>query len=154
MSRLASFKKVCGYERALPLWSARLGLIGKADVVEFHGVTPLPVEYKSGRLREFENDDIQLCAQGLCLEEMTGKEVPLGAIYHHGSRRRRVVTFDLSLRKRVETTVAEVRQLLEKKSLPPPVNDHRCGHCSLQGILYACRYRREETSCRIATNFI
>src|SRR5579863_7187835 len=85
-------------ERALPLWSYRLGFVGKADVVEFHGETPYPVEYKSGRLRKFENDDLQLCAQGICLEEMTGKAVPRGAIFHHSSRRRREVAFDQRLR--------------------------------------------------------
>src|SRR3989338_8404612 len=62
-------------ERGLPLWSTRLGLIGKADVVEFHGPTPYPIEYKSGPRRQYDNDDLQLCAQALCLEEMTGKEV-------------------------------------------------------------------------------
>ena len=60
-------------ERALPLWSKALGLIGKADVVEFHGETVYPVEYKHGPHREQEHDDLQLCAQALCLEEMTGR---------------------------------------------------------------------------------
>lgn len=129
---IGEFQEGVRIERALPLWSVRLGLIGKADAVEFHGVTPLPVEYKSGRLRQFENDDLQLCAQGLCLEEMTGKEVPLGAIYHHGSRRRREVIFDSTLREQVEKTVVEVRELLRRTVLPPPVNDNRCRHCSLQ----------------------
>src|SRR5438552_3319316 len=59
-------------ERALPLWSNRLGLVGKADVVEFRGETPYPVEYKHGPPREKEHDELQLCAQALCLEEMTG----------------------------------------------------------------------------------
>ena len=68
---IGEFQEGVRIERALPLWSVRLGLIGKADVVEFHGVTPLPVEYKSGRLREFDNDELQLCAQGICLEEMS-----------------------------------------------------------------------------------
>src|SRR6185437_6688871 len=49
-------------ERALPLWSKQLGLIGKADVVEFHGETPYPVEYKHGPRREKEHDDLQVCA--------------------------------------------------------------------------------------------
>lgn len=129
---VGEFQEGVRIERALPLWSVRLGLIGKADVVEFHGVTPLPVEYKSGRLRQFGNDDLQLCAQGLCLEEMTGEKVPLGAIYHHGSRRRREVIFDSTLREQVEKTVVEVRELLRGKVLPPPVNDNRCRHCSLQ----------------------
>jgi len=118
-------------ERALPLWSHRLGLIGKADVVEFHGEIPFPVEYKSGRLRKFENDDLQLCAQGICLEEMTGKVVPRGAIFHHSSRRRREVVFDQRLRALVESTILAIREMLSLKIIPPPVNDARCKHCSL-----------------------
>lgn len=118
-------------ERALPLWSHRLGLIGKADVVEFHGEVPFPVEYKSGRLRKFENDDLQLCAQAMCLEEMTGKIVPRGAIFHHSSRRRREVVFDQKLRALVETTVQAIREMFSLKAIPPPVNDARCKHCSL-----------------------
>lgn len=119
-------------ERALPLWSKRLGLIGKADVVEFHGDTPYPVEYKSGPNRRFENDDLQVCAQAMCLEEMTGKEVPRGAIYHHGSRRRREVVFNPALRRRVEESVIGIRRMLDSAILPPPVNDRRCEHCSLR----------------------
>lgn len=118
-------------ERALPLWSKRLGLIGKADVVEFHGETPYPVEYKSGRLNKYINDDLQLCAQALCLEEMTGKAVPRGAIYHHGSRRRREVEFNTELRRLVETTIEAIRNMFLSQIIPPPVNDARCKHCSL-----------------------
>lgn len=119
-------------ERALPLWSKRLGLIGKADVVEFYGATPYPVEYKSGPNRQFDNDDLQLCAQGLCLEEMTGQSVPRGAIYHYSSRKRREVEFTLKLRARVVEVTEAIRAMLKTKRLPPPVNDHRCTHCSLQ----------------------
>jgi CRISPR-associated exonuclease Cas4 len=118
-------------ERALPLWSRRLGLIGKADVVEFHGETPYPVEYKSGNRRQFDNDDLQVCAQAICLEEMTGLSVPRGAIYHHSSRRRREVVFDEYLRTRVAEAVAMIRAMLQSRSLPPAVNDKRCDHCSL-----------------------
>jgi CRISPR-associated exonuclease Cas4 len=130
-------------ERALPLWSRRLGLVGKADVVEFHQApdsgrglkyrdTPYPVEYKSGPRRKWGHDDLQLCAQAMCLEEMTGQPVPRGAIYHHGSRRRREVVFDDVLRQRVIETVAAVRQMLLNDELPPAVNDARCEHCSLK----------------------
>lgn len=119
-------------ERALPLWSKRLGLIGKADVVEFHEETPYPVEYKSGHRRQWDNDNLQLCAQAICLEEMTDKPVPCGAIYHHGSRRRREVRFDAGLRRRVEETVQAIRAMLAASALPPPVNDQRCDHCSLK----------------------
>jgi CRISPR-associated exonuclease Cas4 len=119
-------------ERALQLWSKRLGLIGKADVVEFHGQTPYPVEYKHGPRREHAHDDLQLCAQAMCLEEMTGKEVPRGAIFHHSSRRRREVIFGESLRNHVEEAVAAIREMLSARVLPPPVNDNRCDHCSLR----------------------
>lgn len=119
-------------ERALPLWSDRLGLVGKADVVEFHGEVPYPVEYKHGPRRQKDHDDLQLCAQALCLEEMTGQPVPKGAIFHHSSRRRREVEFSSQLRGQVEQSVSEVRRMLASATLPPAVNDARCQHCSLQ----------------------
>lgn len=119
-------------ERALPLWSKSLGMVGKGDVVEFHGETPYPVEYKHGPHREQEHDDLQLCAQALCLEEMTGQSVPRGAIYHHSSRKRREVEFTVALRARVVEVTGAIRAMLQAKRLPPPVNDHRCTHCSLQ----------------------
>lgn len=119
-------------ERALPLWCNRLGLTGKADVVEFHGDTPYPVEYKHGPRREKEHDDLQLCGQALCLEEMTGQTVPKGAIFHHSSRRRREVEFSAVLRQKVEQSVTEIRAILASRVLPPAVNDARCKHCSLQ----------------------
>lgn len=122
-------------ERALPLWCERLNLVGKADVVEFlPDGTPYPVEYKHGRKREKLHDDLQLAAQALCLEEMTGKPVPKGAIYHHASRRRREVAVTDTLRRQVEETVVAVRALLESGVLPPPLNDARCRECSLKEI--------------------
>ena len=119
-------------ERALPLWSKALGLVGKADVVEFHGKTPYPVEYKHGSHREKEHDDLQLCAQALCLEEMTGQAVPRGAIYHHSSRKRREVVCAPELRAQVVQAIQAIRHMLASKQLPPPVNDRRCAKCSLQ----------------------
>jgi CRISPR-associated exonuclease Cas4 len=119
-------------ERALPLWSNRLGLVGKADVVEFHGEVPYPVEYKHGPRRVKEHDDLQLCAQALCLEEMTRQSVPKGAIFHHSSRRRREVEFTPALREKVEQSVVEIRAMLASRALPPAVNDARCKNCSLQ----------------------
>jgi CRISPR-associated exonuclease Cas4 len=118
--------------RAVPLWCDRLGLVGKSDVVEFLADgTPYPVEYKHGRKREQRHDDIQLAAQAMCLEEMTGKSVPCGAIYHASSRRRREVVITAELRQAVETCVAEVRTALRRQNLPPPLNDKRCRECSL-----------------------
>jgi CRISPR-associated exonuclease Cas4 len=90
------------------------------------------VEYKHGPRREHVHDDLQLCAQAMCLEEMLGVSVPRGAIYHHSSRRRREVIFDESLRCHVEETVRAIRTMLSARVLPPPVNDQRCEHCSLK----------------------
>lgn len=119
-------------ERALPLWSERLGVYGRADVVEFpRPDRPYPVEYKSGPRRARRADEIQLCAQALCLEEMLGVPVPSGAIYHHASRRRREVAFDDALRRDVEEAARSVRALLRSRRLPPPVADARCRDCSL-----------------------
>lgn len=122
-------------ERALPLFSDRLGLIGKADVVEFlPDGTPFPVEYKHGPRRAKMHDDLQLAAQALCLEEMTGKAVLKGAIYHASSKRRREVLITPELRCAVEKTVAAIRAMLASGDMPEPVNDKRCGECSLQEI--------------------
>ena len=116
----------------MPLWCDRLGLIGKADLVEFEADgLAYPVEYKHGPRRQRSHDDLQLAAQALCLEEMTGQPVPLGAIFHFSSRRRREVTIDGGLRTAVEHAVKAVRELLASSALPAPVNDARCRHCSL-----------------------
>ena len=117
-------------ERAVPLWSRRLGLVGRADVVEFHGQVPFPVEYKVGPRRKWGHDDLQLCAQALCLEEMTGQMVPRGAIYHHGSRRRREVAIDEPLRQRVVEAVADIRQMLTASNATSG-----CQRCSLPSLL-------------------
>lgn len=121
--------------RALPLWCDRLGLVGKADVVEFLADgTPYPVEYKHGKKRPHPHDDLQLAAQALCLEEMTGRAVPQGAIYHASSRRRREVAITPELRQAVAAASAEIRAALAAPTLPPPVNDARCRNCSLIDI--------------------
>ncbi|MGE3298397.1 MAG: CRISPR-associated protein Cas4 [Porticoccaceae bacterium] len=135
-------------ERAMPLWCDRLGLIGKADLVEFDANgSPYPVEYKHGPRRQTQHDDLQLAAQAVCLEEMTGMPVPLGAIFHFSSRRRREVRVDTSLRAALAEAVERVRALLDSATLPPAVNDARCRHCSLaelcqpKAVAEAGRYR-------------
>lgn len=122
-------------ERALPVWSERLGLIGKCDLVEFEtDGTPYPIEYKHGPKRVKEYDDLQLAAQALCLEEMTGKPLHKGAIYHFSSRRRREVNISATLREKMEAALVGIRSLMREGRLPPPVNDKRCDHCSLRNI--------------------
>lgn len=127
-------------ERALPLFHDRLGLIGKADVVEFDpGGTPCPVEYKHGSRQKRAEiaacDDVQLAAQAMCLEAMTKMTVAEGALYYARSKRRRAVAITPGLRAKVETVAMEVRAMLDSGVLPPPTEDRsRCRECSLKGI--------------------
>lgn len=122
-------------ERALPLWSDRLGLIGKADLVEFHpDGTVFPVEFKHGAKRQKLHDDLQLAAQAMCLEDMLGRPVPKGAIFHASSHRRREVEITSALRQLVVETAVAIRAMLASGKLPPPVNDSRCKECSLKEI--------------------
>ncbi|MBA3996844.1 MAG: CRISPR-associated protein Cas4 [Candidatus Accumulibacter sp.] len=123
-------------ERALPLFCDRLGLVGKADVVEFlPDGTPYPVEYKHGSRHKRPDiaacDDVQLAAQALCLEEMFGRPVAEGALYYATSRRRRIVAVDDALRSRVAEIADAVRQLRSSAGMPPPLNDDHCRACSL-----------------------
>ena len=123
-------------ERALPLRSIRLGLSGYADVVEFHGGSgenkPLPVEYKRGKPRQGDlADQIQVCAQAICLEEMFGTEIPAGALYYGGQRRRLDVAFTDNLRRLVADTAAAVHNLFASGTTPPPRLGKSCRSCSL-----------------------
>jgi len=118
--------------RALPVWSERLGLSGKCDVVERHADGALaPVEYKKGKRRTFENDDAQLCAQALCLEEMLGRRIERGMVFHAASKRRREVEFTAELRALVERSLTEFRGLLDAQHVPPAVFKPACEECSL-----------------------
>lgn len=125
-------------ERAMPLFADSIGLVGKADIVEFwpgpQGDVPLPVDYKLGKRRRWDNDDAQLCAQALCLEEMLGVAVPEGAIYHVKTRRRRKVIFTPQLRQLTLRTVDSVRKLLTDETLPSAVRKLQCGGCSLRDL--------------------
>lgn len=120
-------------ERALPVWSERLGIIGKCDVVEFHDDgTVYPVEYKHGPRRKGLHDDVQLCAQALCLEEMLGVPVTEGAIFHVGSRRRRIVALDDALRDETRRVIGAVRAMLETGRMPKAEPGKQCERCSLR----------------------
>ena len=128
-------------ERALPPWHDALGLLGKSDVVEFlAGGVPYPVEYKHGSRNKAADiaacDDLQLAAQALCLQAMTGKPVNEGAIYYATSKRRRVVEITDQLRVDVAQTANAIREMLSQGDLPPPLVGEqaakRCKACSLQ----------------------
>jgi CRISPR-associated exonuclease Cas4 len=119
--------------RGLRLRSQRLRLVGVADLVEFRP-QPYPVEYKHGRRRRWSNDDVQLCAQALCLEEMLGSNIPAGAIFHARSGRRREIAFDPALRRTTEEAVDRLHSLLASGHTPSPVLHPRCKECSLHDL--------------------
>ena len=122
--------------RALPVFSDRLGLSGRCDIVEQRADGSLcPVEYKKGKRRQFENDDAQLCAQALCLEEMFSRPVLEGAIFHAASKRRREVEFTPALRRLTEDAISELRRMVEAGAVAPPaVFKPACEACSLYRI--------------------
>lgn len=121
---------------SLAIRSLVLGISGKADVVEFHrsgdGVEiPHPVEYKRGRSKKDDMDRVQLCAQGLCLEEMTGQSVAEGALFYGKTRRRERVVFGDALRKLTRDTAAALHALVQKGKTPSASYvAQRCDPCS------------------------
>ncbi len=121
--------------RALPVFSDRLGLNGKCDIVEERpDGTFFPVEFKLGKRRQWENDDVQLCAQALCLEEMFHTAIPGGAVFHADSKRRREVEFTHALRALTEQTITELHVLLTSTAIPRAEFREACEECSLYDI--------------------
>jgi CRISPR-associated exonuclease Cas4 len=158
-SQISNLKSQIILLRALPVFSERLALNGKCDIVEVEGASTSnlksqisnlksggsaalrPVEFKLGKRRQWENDDAQLCAQALCLEEMFNLAIPRGAVFHADSKRRREVEFTPELRQRTEAAVAELHALLRQSEisnlrsqiapLPAAVFKPACEECSL-----------------------
>ncbi len=186
---LAGYEVVKGVTllRALPVWSERLGLNGKCDIVEVVGASPnlkfeipdlksgsstdlkskianlkslRPVEFKLGKRRQWENDDAQLCAQALCLEEMFGVNIPGGAVFHADSKRRREVEFTAELRKLTEEAIASLHALLRQSEisnleseiprLPPAVFKPACEECSLFDICLPKATSADSRAARLA----
>jgi len=122
--------------RAVMLRSFRLGLVGMADVVEFHrsrdgSWLPFPVEYKHGKPKSDDCDKVQLCAQAMCLEEMLEVEIPGGALFYGKTRRRLDVAFDKALRQDTETVARQAHELIAAGRTPPPIYGKHCESCSL-----------------------
>lgn len=127
--------------RGIALRSLALGLVGKADAVEFTSAdaAPYPVEYKRGRPKAHRADEVQLCAQALCLEEMFGRPVPEGALYYAQTRKRLAVAFDPALRELTVQVATDVRTMIAENRTPPPQVMPGCRQCSLAD---QCRPKR------------
>lgn len=135
-SETAERRRDIRVEYGMPLRSLKLGLSGKADLIEFHrqrdgSWRPFPVEFKRGRNKPDNRDKVQLCAQAICLEEMMSLSVPQGAIYYGKERHRTEVEFGESLRQDTEQTAARLHRLIESGKTPPPVYEEKCDTCSL-----------------------
>lgn len=128
--------------RSVQLRSFALGVAGVADVVEKHGDELIPVEYKRGKPKTHRADEVQLCAQALCLEEMFGVAVPKGVLFYGAVRRRHEVTIDGELRVITMQVAQDARDMVLAARTPAPVwNSKLCGACSMAEL---CRPKRME----------
>ncbi len=152
----AEFRDGVLIRHSLPLRSLRLGLSGIADVVEFHPVTtggialpgreglwlPFPVEHKRGKPKPDHCDEVQVCAQALCLEEMTGAAIPRGALYYGEPRRRTPVEFTAELRAETEALAAALHELVRVGETPRATREPKCRSCSLVDLCLPAPVRR------------
>lgn len=151
--------------RGLAVHSARLGVSGQCDAVEFFkdpaGVPlrgrdglwlPYPVEYKRGKPKEHSADELQLCAQAMCLEEMLCCPVPEGALYYGEPRRRTVVSFTEELRGRVQDSLAEMHELYQRRYTPKVKPSKACNACSLKDLCLPKLMSRRSVSDYLAAN--
>jgi len=138
--------------RGLAIRSVTLGVTGKADAVELHGtgavVRPYPIEYKRGQPKKHRADEVQLCAQAICLEEMFGQPVPEGALFYMKTRRRLVVAFDEDLRALTARVAEEARAMIVAHRTPPPVQMPACKRCSLAETCCPDRLQRPPATAR------
>lgn len=124
-------------EYGLMMRSLKLGITGKADVVEFHRNTegkwiPYPVEYKRGKPKENRCDEVQICAQALCLEEMMGVAIAEGSLYYGKTRHRHDVVFDEELRNLTIETIKRTHKFIDERKTPAPAYEKgKCDNCSL-----------------------
>ncbi len=130
--------------RGLQLRSLALGVAGRADVVEMRGepARPFPVEYKRGKPKAHRADEVQLCAQAICLEEMFGTAVPDGALFYGLKRRRTPVVFDPPLRSLTAQVAAATRAMIAAGETPAPVVIPGCRSCSLEDACCPARLQK------------
>ena len=143
------------------LASYRLGINGKADLVEFRSEEnsssfniPYPVDFKRGKKRRWDNDEVQLCAQAMCLEEMLNVSVATGAIFHIKSQHRREVIFDEHLRQQTITAAARLHEIVRTGITPPAEWKARCKGCSLLETCMPKAWRPRATAAKYLEELI
>jgi CRISPR-associated exonuclease Cas4 len=131
-SRIVEKRRGKKTERGAAIRSLTLGVSGVADVIETdESGVPFPVEYKRGRPKARNMDEVQLCAQAMCLEEMLGVRIERGAIFYGKTKRRKVVLFDEELRSQTRDAADRLHRLIENRETPLPVYGDKCARCSL-----------------------
>ncbi len=133
--------------RSMRIHSASLGVSGECDIVEFHrsptGISlpdreglwvPFPVEYKRGKPKPHDADELQLCGQAMCLEEMLCCKIPEGALFYGEPRRRTPVLFTPELRQRVTDCLAEMHEYIRRGYTPKVKPQKGCSACSLRDL--------------------
>lgn len=114
--------------------SETLGVTGYVDLIEEKDGSPIPVEYKKAGMGNWLNDQVQLCLQGMLMEEVDQIKIPFGYLYYIGSNRRRKVEFDRNLRQQSLEFVRQAHHMLNAPKIPAPIHDNRCNGCSMQPV--------------------
>ena len=132
--------------RSLPVRSFNLGISGQCDIVEFHADgRVVPVEYKRGKPKSHRADELQLCAQAMCLEEMLGVKISSACLFYGENRRRTAVEFDETLRRLVTDTATALHTMIASRQTPlAEYEARRCDACSLIELCQpkAMRFKR------------
>ena len=133
--------------RGLSVFSRTMGISGICDIVEFHpseeGISiskdskrylPFPIEYKRGEPKQYQADDLQLCAQAMCLEEMLLCKIEKGYLFYGETRRREVVEITEDLRNAVKDIFEEMHQYYNRGYTPKVKTGKMCNSCSLKEL--------------------
>lgn len=155
---LAESRKNVIISRGMPVFSRRLGISGECDVVEFikssDGITlngkeglyrVYPVEYKHGKPKSDNSDILQLCAQAICLEEMTMCKIDEGALFYGETRRRQKVMFTDELRSEVEKNFELMHQYMKSSYIPKVKQTKACNACSLKNLCLPKLFKKQDT---------
>ncbi|MEE9394134.1 MAG: CRISPR-associated protein Cas4 [Planctomycetota bacterium] len=160
--------------RGIWIRSQRLGLIGRADVVEFRRVEcgdptypvavplpgrdgrwrPLPVEYKRGKPKEHRADEVQLCAQAMCIEEHFEIAISEGSLYYGQTKRRTEVDFDEGLRDLTKSVARDFHNLVKNRETPRAEPGAKCTNCSLLEICVPSAVEHQNAASRYIRNSV
>ena len=130
-SGLVESRQCMRIERDLKIASSVLGITGKTDAVEFYSDgTVIPIEYKHGKPKEDSSDEIQLCAQVMCLEEMLDVRISQGALFYFKVRKRVPVVISPELRQKTFFVAESFHELIQKGKTPAAQYEKKCDSCS------------------------